>query len=187
MAEVEDVIREAKKRTNDGSDKNKRHKKKRKREEDDSIEEQDEKIIELKNDAIRKLELKNLMLKYPNVDIADMESIEKVVSSLSGDDLKCYLDNVKYKVGLTSPNETSKSLVGLAGLFLAKWTKNGFIHNRLINDIQLTSAAEHLLPSSFGEYNTILQVAYRISGHISDIMFGQNNFSNKEDAGGSSD
>ena len=56
-----------------------------------------------------------------------------------------------------------------------------------MEDVTLTSAAEYLFPTYFGEYNTILTIAYRIGGHVSDILFNQNNFSNKKDAGGGSD
>ena len=127
-SDVEEAIKEAKskKRSREGHETNGRDKKRRKKRKESSSEEDEEQIAqrkEMKADALRRIELKNLMIKFPKVDIGDMEEIEKVVSSLSGHDLKCYLDNVKLKVGLTSPFETSKNMIGLTGLALQRYTQ----------------------------------------------------------------
>lgn len=185
MDVVEETIREEesrkrKRKTNgekEGGPVKKKHKKKEKREEEEITPVE----IELEGNTPEiqraRLELKNLMLKYPDADINDMIKIEETINQLNSDELKTYLRNLKIKIGLNSPNESSRSIIGLIGIFIQNYTGHPEIYERLSNDEALLSAVEHVVPSTFGELNLPLQIVYRVAGHLCDVIFKQNHFS----------
>lgn len=122
---------------------------------------------------IKKMELKSLLMKYGDVDIDDLESIQSKIDSFDDEKLERYLDHVKYKVGLYSPNESAKSLVGIVSLFLARRLGDRDLHTKIMSDDNLINVTQHLFPNFIGEMNIPLQVTYKFATHIANSIFGE--------------
>lgn len=151
----------------------KKSKKSKKHEEEEVIPPPVE-VFDEKVEAKRK-ELKILMLNYPSVQIEKILEIQALISKMGNKEVVHYLDNFKIAVGLQSPMETPENVVGMIGIILQRYYNDPNIHAALINDVKLISSIEQIVPSLGDWLNIPLQVVHRISCHISNAKYGENN------------
>lgn len=159
--------------------KKKKHKKshektKKKVEEEDEEMEADEDAlpIDSKRFQIAKKELRNLSMRYKNVNVKDIEEIQKGIEKIHPREIENALENMKIAIGISSPDHTAKALVGTIGLFLQRFLKEPSIHSRLMNDDRLLAIMEYVTPS-LSDYLTLpLQAFHAIAEHVSDVQFG---------------
>lgn len=177
-AVIDEAVKKSKKRARSG-DEPEKTKKKRKRNEE---KEEEEAILEIEPPDPKLItarsELKLLLLKYPDTNIDRITKIEKELAVKSFEEVQQHIENVRIEIGLKSPTHDSENIVGLVGLFLQKYMGDYTIHQRLLNDELLLAAVEQCRPTLNHYFNTPLQVIHRVAGHISDVKFDQNNFSN---------
>jgi len=159
--------------------KKKKHKKthekskKKPEEEDEDMEQEDETPpMDLKRYEIAKKELRNLCMRYKNVNVKDIEEIQKSIEKIHPKEIENALENMKAAIGISSPDHTAKAIVGTIGLFLQRFLKEPSIHARLMNDARLLAIMEYVTPC-LGDYLTLpLQAFHSIAGHVSDVQFG---------------
>jgi hypothetical protein len=127
--------------------------------------------IDPKNFLIAKKELRNLSLRYKDINVEEIEKIQKGIESLQPDEVFNALENMKIAIGVQSPDHTAKAMVGTIGLVLQRVLKEPSIYSRLMSDDRLLAIMEYMIPV-MSDYLTIpLQIVHSIAGHVSEVQF----------------
>lgn len=162
-------------------DKEERSKKRKKKKKESSS---DEESIEVEltpeeqtAQNIQRKELKNLLLKHPDLQVkGTMETCAKV-EKMPIQEVTSFLEAAKLEMGLKNPLAVAENAVGLIGLTLERWLQKRGLYRRLMQDPQLIAAVDEFAPNFGDNINNPLQIFVRVFGHVSDAHFGQTHFS----------
>jgi hypothetical protein len=121
--------------------------------------------------AMSKKELKNLYLKYPDLDISRAVEIDELVESLSAFEVKKMLENMNSELKMKVPNSTSEDALGMIALILQRMTGNPRIYKKLMEDEKLHAAFEQICPRIEDYISVPLLIFHRLGTHFSEVLF----------------
>lgn len=119
-------------------------------------------------------EVKELLIKYPDIDTSKAEKLDMQLACLSTDELECKLENIKIQVGVVSPNEKARSIAGVVGFIFEYYLGFRGFTDRLSNDTQLIGCIDAYLPASLHAIGVPLLTLLCLGGHIADHFNGIN-------------
>lgn len=177
---MEEVIDEAVKKTKS----NKRQNETRKKDEEPPLKKkktkhQDlpESIVVTKDEInkinIAKRELKTLFLKYPTLDITKTVEVDDFVDSLSPEELKKMLENMKTAIGQQNPSTNSETILGPLALLLQKATGKKRVYKEIMEDTKLHAAFEQMIPCLEDYVSVPLQIVHRLGNILANAMYDE--------------
>lgn len=177
---MEEVIEEAVKKTKS----NKRQNETRKKDEEPPSKKKKTKHqdfpqeIPITKDDINRMniarrELKILFLKYPALDITKTVEVDDFVDSLSAEELKKMLENMKVAIGQQNPSTNSETVLGPLALILQKLTGKKSIYKDIMEDTKLHAAFEQMLPCLEDYVSVPLQIVHRIGNHLANAVYDE--------------
>lgn len=107
-------------------------------------------------------DLRRLVSKHPDLNLSHNNEIDALLETLNEDQLKSLLDNVRFQIGVKSPNGNGLSFLGIAGDLLDRSIGTRQLSKKLMEDTELVEWVEDLVPSDM----TWLSVPFRIVNRI---------------------
>lgn len=187
--EEEEPPKKKRKTNKDGSskktkaDKEERSKKRKKKKKQSSSSSSSSSEVELSPEDqtaqnLSRKQLKILLLKNPNLNVAEVMKTSERVNSMPIEEVNSFLEAAKMEMGLKKPLAVAENCVGLIALAIQRYMKSApDLYRRLMQDHQLIAAVDEFAPNFGDTVNNPLQILVRLFGHVSDVHYGQSHFS----------
>lgn len=155
---------------------------KKKKNHDDDIPEDDiEEAMAILQEPIRpspeheiaKKELRNLHLRFPDIDVTQIAELRNKISQMTHDEVKTTIEDIKSTINQKS--NTSEHALGTLALILSKISGEPKLYDKIMKDDEILAAAEYLCPSLEEYLSAPLQLVHKIAHHVSDLKFNKDN------------
>ncbi|HXU95460.1 MAG TPA: hypothetical protein VFP45_03390 [Candidatus Nitrosotalea sp.] len=123
--------------------------------------------------AIAKKELKNLHLRFPDIDVSQIAELRNKIDQMTHEEIKTTIDDIKSTIN--QKTNTSEHALGAFALLLSKITGEPKLYDKIMKDDEILAAAEYLCPNLEEYLSAPLQLAHKIAHHVSDLKFPKDN------------
>jgi hypothetical protein len=179
---VENTKRKAESEAESERPKKKHKKDKSKKKIDESEQQEGKEPIKLTKEEydkhqIAKKELKSLHLKHTAIDVSEAERIDEYVESLTPEEVRQKIENIRMHIGLESPLGKAENFLGLIAIAVQKALGSSTLYQRIMSDDHIIAAVDYLLPEIRDRFSAPVTLLHRIGVHISDDVHNVNTFS----------
>jgi len=122
---------------------------------------------------IAKKELRNLHLRFPDIDVSQIAELRNKISQMTHDEVKTTIEDIKSTIN--QKTNTSEHALGTIALILSKISGEPKLYDKIMKDDEILAAAEYLCPALEEYLSAPLQLVHKIAHHVSDLKFNKDN------------